>query len=1235
MPTNPYIGPRPFEIGQKLYGREAERRDLLRLLSAERIVLLHSPSGAGKTSLIQAGLLPDAQKRYTVLPIIRVNTPLDPALPPDTNRYLASTFLSLEKNQTEAAPNNMGQLARAGLAAYLAGREAGAQALAEQQGRTHARWLLVFDQFEEILTLNPNDLEAKHAFFRQLGETLEDRRIWAIFIMREDYVAALEPYRQYFPNQLATRFRLDLLGREAALTAIEAPAAEAGVNYAPGVAQQLVDDLCQVQVQQADGTVKVEPGPYVEPVQLQVVCHRLWNTLPAGATTIDAAQLAEVGSVNTALSGYYDEKLELAAQQAAYNPGLLRRWVDKQLITAAGFRSQVLQEQGAQWTQFNRAVAVLIDAYLVREEKRRGATWLELAHDRLVKPVQAANQHWYEAHPDDLPTRASLWAETGRPEGLLLNYKTLAQVEKEKTTRSAQEEEFLVASRRAVQAAKAAHQRRQWIAASAVFSALTAIVVAGLAIWAFYLKAEADTQTQIAKAQTQLANARQMIAVAGREMEDQLDKAFLLSIEAHNIGPELADSRTLLLEALQTQPRLQRFIHLPPTSIGALAFNATRNLFAAASCVNPDEAPCTQSQITLWDNTQNTALTAFAVDTTVTSLAFNPAGTVLALGGGGGHLHFWDLTTLTTPQLLSQVTTAHTATVTSLAFNPSGTVMASGSHDTKVLLWNVQQPTAVTQLSEITEHTAAVNTLTFSPSGEVLASGGNDQNIILWDVSTPTSPRQTHTLPGQATIKALAFSPDGQTLVSGDSNGQGQVWDLTGDRPQAEALPGGLGMVASVAFNPNGQVLAVAGCKESQGDPLKCPEGQVQFWDLSSHTATPGRERPHNLRATVSGHNRGILGLAFSADGNLLISGDANGQLIVWQGPLTSTSPILAKSWAAHSDATNNGINSLAFTGTLLATGSGDHTIRLWSAPTATLISTLKGHSDEVTSVAFNAAGTRLASGSVDNNAIVWEVATGQALHTLVGHQARVSSVAFNPAGNWLITGGWDAVARVWDTQSGQLLYTLAGHTAEINSLAVNPAGTLLATGSNDGTVRLWDLTGSAGPIAHGEPLTGNQFILNVLFSADGQKLFASDSDGTLHQWDISDPAAPQYQASPEQARAGRIINLALNPLDNLLATHDSQVGVYLRDLLNGAKEMGSGLLDHGSNVYSLAFSPDGAWLASGDADGNVFLWLGSPAAWRGRLCQMAGRNLTQAEWQELALDAPYHVTCAQWPSGE
>lgn len=272
---NPYVGPRSFRYGEKLWGRDQEIADVRDLLIAERILLLYSPSGAGKSSLMEAGIRPELERvDFDVLPTVRVGyETADGALAgrpdPTRNRYTASALMSLEEGRPAA--DRMGEeLERLTLEQYLDRRRDEAASGKDQ--------CVFFDQFEELFTLDPTDLEAKAQFLAEVGVALRDRNRWALFAMREDFIAQLDPYLGLVPKRFAARYRLDLLGVQAATVAVRRPAAERRVDITEEATVQLVDDLRTVRVQRG-GSVTEELGPYVEPVQLQVVCRRLWDSV--------------------------------------------------------------------------------------------------------------------------------------------------------------------------------------------------------------------------------------------------------------------------------------------------------------------------------------------------------------------------------------------------------------------------------------------------------------------------------------------------------------------------------------------------------------------------------------------------------------------------------------------------------------------------------------------------------------------------------------------------------------------------------------------------------------------------------------------------------------------------------------------------------------------------------------------------------------------------------------------
>lgn len=445
---NPYVGPASFRLGDPLYGRDREQGELLDLLVAERIVLLYSPSGAGKTSLIQAALAPALQEAgFEVLPVVRVSNALEPGpgTPTPRNRYVLGTLLSLEEGVPPAGQRPAAELAGLTLREYM-------DSHADRDGRP-GNEVLLFDQFEEVLTADPTDEAAKHAFFRELGEMLRDRGHWALFSMREDFLAALDPYLRHVPTRFRSTFRLDLLTVPAALDAMRLPATRAGADFTEEAADQLVDDLRRVRVQQPGGATEDALGSYVEPVQLQVACRLLWSSLPPGSTRITRADVEALGDVDRALADYYADTVASVAAGTGAREAAVREWFEECLITPQGLRGQVLEGPDTDGGEGGELLHRLVDAHLVRAERRRQATWYELAHDRLVEPVRRDNAAWRAGHLTSFERAAALWAEQGRPDRLLLLGADLAAAEQDAAVRQgtlkARERDFLEASRRA------------------------------------------------------------------------------------------------------------------------------------------------------------------------------------------------------------------------------------------------------------------------------------------------------------------------------------------------------------------------------------------------------------------------------------------------------------------------------------------------------------------------------------------------------------------------------------------------------------------------------------------------------------------------------------------------------------------------------------------------------------------------------------------------------------------
>jgi hypothetical protein len=429
---NPFVGPRALQFGEPLFGRDNEVQDLLDLFIAERIVMLCSPSGAGKSSLIEAGLRQRLiDEGFDVLPTMRVNTPLPPGieLPPSSNRYVFSVLHSLQtkKDPSEQDVKELEELPGLGLKEYL-----------DRQARRSDgpdTKVLIFDQFEEILTVNPTDIEGKRGFFAQLGAALRDRKRWALFSMREEFLAGLDSYLTPVPTRIKVRFRLDLLKEDAAKDAILKTAnasanEEENFEFTTEAALQIVNDLRQLRVQGFEGSLEERLGLYVEPVQLQVVCFRILETLPKGQRKIDTDDVDRAGNVDTALGDYYAKRVKETAKETGVSERDIRNWFGDRLITNQGLRGQVLKGKRQSDGLENRAIDMLVEAHLVRAEERLNATWFELAHDRLIEPVQKNNKDWQGNHLSIVQIRASQWEKQKQSKDLLLNYKELIEAER-------------------------------------------------------------------------------------------------------------------------------------------------------------------------------------------------------------------------------------------------------------------------------------------------------------------------------------------------------------------------------------------------------------------------------------------------------------------------------------------------------------------------------------------------------------------------------------------------------------------------------------------------------------------------------------------------------------------------------------------------------------------------------------------------------------------------------------
>lgn len=258
----------------------------------------------------------------------------------------------------------------------------------------------------------------------------------------------------------------------------------------------------------------------------------------------------------------------------------------------------------------------------------------------------------------------------------------------------------------------------------------------------------------------------------------------------------------------------------------------------------------------------------------------------------------------------------------------------------------------------------------------------------------------------------------------------------------------------------------------------------------------------------------------------------------------------------------------------------------LYTALDTQLLTTLRGHTNAVSTVAFNPDGKTLATGGLDNTIRLWNVATGKPLGSSLMGQSAISSVAFSPDGKILASGSAEGIIRLWDLTSGkQIGAPLTGLTEGVLSVALSPDGKTLAAGSSDNKIQLWDVA-TGKPL--GSPLTGHSdAVTSVAFSPDGKILASGSSDRTIRLWNV---ASGDLIGEPFTGHTNAVTGVALSPDGKVLASGSFDKTIRLWDVASG-KQIFEPFVGHSDNVLSVAFSREGTTLASGGADKIIWLW--------------------------------------------
>ncbi|MFT3717311.1 KGGVGR-motif variant AAA ATPase [Pseudorhodoferax sp.] len=951
--ADPYPGMRPFSSSEQdlFFGRQAQVAQWAPLVAASRVTLLAGAAGIGKTSFVQAGLLPALA-----------------ALAPSPGRRVHRLDLAaLEGDWPQPAPDQA------------------------------AWWVLDhIDSFAE-----GGDAAAVAERIDRVGQLLDrlgplDR---AILVVRDAFAQSLlaePPERWALGTQGRTLLRIHLppLGDDDLATAIERPPARLGHVVEPGVvpvlqaqwgaAPSAVAQLARVlpalwhSRRRGWLTAQAVQGPGGIPAAVQAA----WARWHAGCTPAEArATEALVRTLSTLgpamqLAGQalpWEQLATLGAWPPGLDPVALRdRLVAARLLdlwrasgSGTGLPGGAPPRQGAlmvglaldQPALCGEAFAAPFDAgfllwrrefgaYVDRWERSQRLDASALSEAALREAEAQAGRHpellTEPEHELIAQSRQLLAAQEAER-------REAEQVQRESAALRQARDEALKAQGQAEAAARRAQRQRFW---TMIVSVLAVAMAAGAA-WYYWDADQNKTAVAVGRDTATAFLARAYI-------DDDPTAAALVLQDVLKAGRLAAPARLVRFDVMDRN--LAKVVlsgHTDP--VWHAAFSPDGQTVLTASADNTAR---------LWDRSGQVLAELRGHTDPVWHAAFSPDGQTVLTASWDKTARLWDRS----GQVLAELR-GHTGPVVHVAFSPDGQTVLTASWDKTARLWDRSGQV----LAELRGHTGRVVHAAFSPDGQTVLTASADNTARLWDRSGQVlAELRGHTGP----VVHAAFSPDGQTVLTASADNTARLWDRSG-QVLAE-LRGHTERVVHAAFSPDGRTVLTASA-----------DNTARLWDRSGQ-----------VLAELRGHTGPVVHAAFSPDGQTVLTASADNTARLWD----RSGQVLAE-LRGHTER----VVHAAFSpdGRTVLTGSADNTARLWDR-SGQVLAELRGHAEPVLHAAFSPDGRTVLTASEDNTARLWD-RSGQVLAELRGHTGPVVHAAFSPDGQTVLTASRDNTARLWD----------------------------------------------------------------------------------------------------------------------------------------------------------------------------------------------------------------------------
>ena len=828
--VRPYMGLAAFteKDAEFFFGRKKLVEGLEETLRARpRFLLVMGPSGSGKSSVVQAGLIPRLRQGSV----------------PGSDRWGIIV--------ARPADRPFENLERAGLRGAYAGLAEAVRGWMERNPGQE-KLLLILDQFEEFLVTCSPDLRQR--LWEGLKGLLDsDIEVSILAVMRDDFYsrfAAVAPpevlaWTQHGFFQLGSE-----LGKEELEEIISEPARRVGLRLEEGLADVIINDVLESS-QEGGG----KAGRSTVLPLLEFALTQLWERREQGVLTHQAYQAA--GKVTGSLTAWADQVCR-ALEKDGLGPVARRVFTDLVNLGDGSHpdsrRQRRLaelvhnQEDEKEKEAVREVVQRLADARLVTTSRDKDEESVQIIHDSLIREWTRLQQ-WlrkdraFLSWQRELEKDAREWRDAGeasrRDEGRLMRGRRLEEAERWQKERERDlgegEREFVQASldlrarekEKEVRArAEKERTRKRIIQVVAIFS-IFSLALAGLA---YNQMLDANDRKEEALARSLASQSEQMRGVTG-----SLTESVLLAVESLRHK-----------ETLEGTIALRRSIDLLPRCMAKLQNNGS--VYAAAFSPDGQKIALSSSNTgrVLEYLTSGHVLAKPERDDSVSKAVFSPDSQKIATVSSDNTSRIWDAQTGQELQRME-----HDAQVYAAVFSPDGQKIATFSSDNTSRIWDVQTGQELQRL----EHDDSVLAAVFSPDGQKLATASGDNRARIWDVQTG---QELQKLEHDGPVYAAAFSPDGQKLATASDDGSARLWDV-GTGKQLQRLEHD-NSVTAVVSSPDGGKLATAS-----------DDRTARIWDAQTGQELQRLE-----------HDDSVLAAVFSPDGQKLATASDDRTAQIW-----------------------------------------------------------------------------------------------------------------------------------------------------------------------------------------------------------------------------------------------------------------------------------------------------------------------------------------------------------------